>query len=128
MFADTTLNMAPTPGDDPIPVVVKKIREDNFSSEFLAKTSTYELRMRIRHSKENGPAGSHPFDRHNVELTKTVYPTAAKPLGSVNVVYLVIRMDSFSDGDDAKRLVGALFDFVHDDSNLNLANLLGWVS
>lgn len=106
MFGDTI-----TLDNDGEAVVLNLVTEGNFSSQYLKKTATEEHRVLIRHSKES-PKGSQQFDRHNVEYTRTTYPTAERPNGVVNQVYAVIRSDANSDGDLSRKMASGLADFL----------------
>lgn len=89
-----TINL--TIGGDPKSLLL--IEEGNFSSEYLLKETTQEVRFKIRHSKEKAPPGGVAMDRHNVDLTVRTYPTAEMPNGSTDNAYVVIRSNPNSDG------------------------------
>lgn len=71
--------------------VCSKINQDSFSSEYLNRISTDEIRVKIRHTKETLKSGqTYPMERHNVEFTQTVFatPTAEE---KVRQAYVVLR-------------------------------------
>lgn len=58
---------------------LSKINQDNFSAEYLYRSSTEEIRVQIRHSKESLKAGyTYPIERHNIVVTQTVFATATE--------------------------------------------------
>lgn len=67
-----------------------RINMDNYGSEYLLQEATQEFRIKIRHSKESAAKDGTQFDRHNVELTHTVYATLTDP-ARVTQEYAVIR-------------------------------------
>lgn len=101
-----------------------RINMDNFGSEYLYSGTTFELRLKIRNSKEGVKAGVTQVDRHNVELTQTVYPTTDTPQ-IVRQAYMVIR-NGFSDDKALVQDVGeALVDFMTD---AHLLDVITWQS
>jgi hypothetical protein len=101
-----------------------RINMDNYGSEYLYSGSTFELRMKIRHSKEKLVPGSAQIDRHNVELTQTVYPTADSP-AIVRQAYAVLRNGYNDDKTAASYLDQGLVDFL---SDAHLADVIAWAS
>lgn len=54
-----------------------KVNQDNYSSEYLFKDATHQVRCRIRHTKTN-PTSSRPaYDRHNFEVVETIFAAGA---------------------------------------------------
>lgn len=101
-----------------------KINLDNYGSEYLYQTTTYELRLKIRHSKETPKAGQKAFDRHNVELTQTVYATSTVPV-ITRQAYLVIRNTYDDDKTAVSYLAQALIDLITD---AHIDDVLAWQS
>lgn len=89
-------------------LVLTKITEGGYSSEYLLKESTAEFRLQIRHSKENGTANGILLDRHNVTLTRQVYPDVDNPNGIFYQAYMVIRTPRADQGIDTDHLATAL--------------------
>lgn len=101
-----------------------KINQDSYSSEYLLKEATGEYRLRVRHSKEKAVPGQVQFDRHNVELTRTIYATAT--VGQiVRQSYIVIRNPADSAVTDVQYETAALTGFL---SATNIGKLYGWES
>lgn len=53
--------------------VLKKINQDSYSSEYLLRETTGEYRMKVRHSKEGKLVRGESMERHNAELSYTLY-------------------------------------------------------
>lgn len=71
--------------------VCSKINQDAYSSEYLNRISTDEIRVKIRHSVEAlKPGQLYPIERHNVEVTQTVFATLTAP-EFVRQAYIVLR-------------------------------------
>lgn len=71
-----------------------KINQDNYGSEYYLRSATDEYRVRIRHSEEAAQKNGTKFDRHNVELTFTVFSTVVGVPDDVLQVYAVLRNPS----------------------------------
>lgn len=104
--------------------VLKKINQDNYSAEYLGRVSTDELRLRIRHTKEKAGANGNSLDRHNFELTQTVFATLTDP-EIVRQFYFVWRALPSDDAVAAQDLAEAV---VYFSDAANLAKILGWES
>jgi hypothetical protein len=127
MFDNTMSLDGMANGGDPL--VVRKINQDGYSSEYLLKEGPYETRLRIRHTRETAKAGKPQYDRHNVEITRSFYPTTDTPAYDVQM-YFVLRNTSYS-ADSAAYLgprgqadafIGLLTDATF------LGGVLGWES
>lgn len=107
------------------PVVLSKINQDNYTSEYLNKGASFETRMTIRHAKDNVKAGAQPFDRHTVVLEKFEYPSEVKPQGVRYQTILTLRTDPTGQATVSTDLGEAL---VHWATDVNLTKLFGWES
>lgn len=83
------------------------INQDNGGSEYLLREATQEFRVLIRHSKEKLQSNGIRMDRHNVDMTRTVYGVAGAP-DTVQQVYLVYRLNYRDDTADAAKIGEAL--------------------
>lgn len=102
--------------------VCSKINQDAYSSEYLNRLSTDEIRVRIRHSKEAlKPGEDYPMERHNVEFTQTVFATPTTP-EFVRQIYVVIRNKPNDTLTDVTNLCEAL-PFWLTDANLDKLNI-----
>lgn len=106
-------------------VVCSKINQDAYSSEYLKKRTSDEVRVKVRHIKETVKAGATPVDRHILTFTQFVYPTEAKPLGVTREATLTIRNDPSDTEADVTDLGEALTFWATD---ANLTKLFGWES
>lgn len=59
--------------------VLNRINQDNYGSEYYLRSSLDEYRVKIRHSKDSPNASGQVYDRHNVEVTRTVFATTTVP-------------------------------------------------
>lgn len=104
--------------------VLSKINQDSYSSEYLLRSSTDEIRARVRHSKEGAKNGKPAVDRHNVELTQTVFATVSAP-EYVRQCYVVLRTQI---GDDLALNVDVGQALAFFMTEANLVKLTGWES
>lgn len=108
---------------DETPVVLNRINQDNYATQYYYRGATEEITLNVRHSKENPTKNGFQFDRHNVELIHTVFPTDMLP-GKTRTTYSVIRNTRDDDYEAVEADVKALSDFMSD----NVDVLLTWVS
>lgn len=106
-------------------VVLNKINQDTYSSEYLKKRTDDEIRVRIKHSKDTVKAGAQAFDRHVVTFEQFSFPTVDKPLGVMRSATLTIR-NSPSDAEATVTDLGEALAFWAADTNLT--KLFGWES
>lgn len=106
------------------PKVLNKINQDSFGSEYLLRESTQEFRMRIRHSKV-APKGLVPgMDRHNAELSQTIFGSDGAP-DEVKTTYIVIQEQPRTQD---KTLSLALYSWLSASSGATVDKLLTWQS
>jgi len=121
-FGDTlTITPDGTGGTD---VVLARINNDAYTTEYFKPGTVSNYRVRIRHSKETVKAGSVPYERHNVEFTEEVFAVGAVP-AFTRQVYAVIRHKTGDTEADVTNLGEALSLFL---SDTNLIKLFGWQS
>jgi len=68
-------------------ITLGKMNQDGYSSEYMFRDTTKEIRMKIRHSKESmKPGQAYQIERHNCLLSVTVYatPTVAEQFSEVS--------------------------------------------
>lgn len=101
-----------------------KINQDGYSSEYYLRETLQEFRMKIRHSKDRPAADGVQVDRHNVELTQTVYATSTTP-EIIRRSYTVITNRFNDDSTAVGYLQGALNGFL---TSANVAKFANWES
>lgn len=102
-----------------------RINMDNYGSHYRLVTSTMKLDLKIRHSSEK-PKGGVAFDRHNVDVTQTIFSGDPDIADTVVQSYVVLRNPSDDVGDDMPDLASALSALLV--SGTVLADLVGWQS
>jgi hypothetical protein len=103
---------------------LNRINQDGYGSEYLLREATQEFRAKVRHSKEGVQADGTQFDRHNVELTQTVYATDTTPK-ITRVVYTVLRCTYDDDGTEVGYLGVGLSDLLVAST---FDDLVAWIS
>jgi hypothetical protein len=116
-----TLTLPQAGGDK----VLVKINQDQYSSEYLLRSSTDEYRARIRHTKV-GPTAQRNYtaDRHNFEVVQTIFEAAGVPQYE-RKFYFVIETKP---GDVATNLADAVADLMILSTDAFLVSLAGWES
>lgn len=109
---------------DGVAVSLRRINQDVYSSEYRFRDATRQVNVRIRHSEAGGQNGSEKRDRHNIELTETIFATAT--VAQIDrKAYLVVEQ---AKNDPTVMLPNALCNKLTETSNALLTSLLGWES
>lgn len=115
----------------PISVVIggttwslNKINNDAYGSEYFGSGADSEVTMKIRHTREKALADGTSYDRHNVEIRETVYPTDTSPQLERHC-YVVLRNKRNDDKTAVVDTWEGLVDFLTD---AHLADLAAWVN
>jgi len=107
-----------------VATTLNKINQDGYASEYFLRTSVHEITMCIRHSKTKAAAGKPSNDRHNVELTQTIFATPTT-VERKRKVYVVIEQTP----DDTAILLGqALAIWLEQPAWANALGLMQWQS
>lgn len=102
-----------------------RIRQDQYSSEYMLRTALDEYRMNIRNtSRSDGKRGVN-IDRHNVEIIHTVFPVSPSTTAVVRKVYAVIENQQGDTLTDPAKLAVGLFAFL---TEANITKLLNFES
>jgi hypothetical protein len=104
--------------------VLNKINQDNYTSEYYLRNATEDFRVRVRHSNESVRAGQPAYERHQIDLIRTVFATSTLP-ERVYQTYTVIRLQKGSDPDAAELLTSALCSL---ESAAFIDKVVGWQS
>jgi hypothetical protein len=90
-----------------------RINQDRYSSEYMFRSATEEFRMRVRNSSRPLKAkGGIRVDRHNVELTHTVFPVAPATRSFTRFAYVVFENEEGDTLLDPSYIVTALAGFL----------------
>lgn len=123
MFSDTlTITIAGSPK------ALNRIRQDNYSSEYLLRTTTDEYRIFIRNTSSADKKRGVQQDVHNVELRHTIFPVAPATLSTVRIAYFVLKSQQ---GDTLSASVdeaAGLFAWATASTNLSLTKLMNFES
>jgi hypothetical protein len=104
------------------PVVLTKINQDSYASEYLYRDSDEEFTARIRHTKVS--KGGVSYDRHNFELRHKVFATSSA--AEINrLTYFVIEQFA---NDMTIDLPMGCFSFAVATSGSFLTSLSKWES
>lgn len=102
-----------------------RINQDNFGSEYYLRETTQDFRVKIRHSVESPQKDGTSFERHNVELTQTVFSTTLGVPDVVMQVYLVVR-NRKTDTAASVALLGTALSAFADSTHYQ--DLVNWVN
>lgn len=103
-----------------------RINMDNYQTHYrLVNAGTDQLDLKIRHSSEGVKNGVN-YDRHNVDLTWTVFSGDPDVANTVYQAYVVLRNPTSEVGNELPYLGNALSALLA--SGTVLADLVGWQS
>lgn len=119
-FGSTSITI--TIGETPKTLV--RIDNPKFGAQYYLRESTEEFTLNVRHSQESPQKNGIQFDRHNVELIRTVFATDTKP-AVTHTSYIVIRNSRDDDYEDVEDDFLALTALTNSAA---VKQLLGWVS
>lgn len=109
---------------DPVPLVLSKINQDQYSSEYRLKESDREHVVLIRHAKEKNKLKGKDVERHNVTYTQNIFPTELAPQGETIQSSAVIRNAPDMPNASVEIVGNAVAFFVND----NIGALVNWES
>lgn len=109
---------------DPVEIILKKVNQDGYSSEYRLKDTDREHVVLIRHTKETSRTKGNAVDRHNVSYTQNLFPTDLQPLGETRQAYAVIRVNPAVPNADNEPVVSAVMAFTM----ANAEAILDWES
>jgi hypothetical protein len=89
-----------------------RINQDRYSSEYLHRTATEEYRMIVRNNTRTDRARAVKVDRHNVELTHTVFPVAPSTRSYIRKTYVVIENEQGDTLTDPQYVASGLFAYL----------------
>jgi len=105
-----------------------RINQDQYSSEYLLRTTTNEFRLKIRNSSYLDKTRKVMIDRHNVEFTETVFPVAPAVLSTVRKTYIVMENQQGDTLADPTYDAAALFAWLTASTNANITKLMNFES
>lgn len=101
-----------------------KINTDNYGSEYYLREATQEFRAKVRHSTESTRKDGVTIERHNVELTRTVFSTTPGVPDVVQQAYLVFRNHRNDSVADAAEIGASLTALINEAAFNDLGNWL----
>lgn len=78
---------------------LNKINQDGYGSEYLLRETLQEIRAKVRHSTTKPDANGVAYDRHNFEVTITVFATDTVPEYHDKFYFVMERKASQTDVD-----------------------------
>lgn len=118
MFSDTitiTVNA--------VAIVLNRINQDGYSSEYLKKEATQEYRLKLRNTSfTDKNRGGKKIDRHNVEFVQTVYPVSPATLSTVRKAYAVFENESTDDLVSPAKFTAGMLAFLTEANITKLIN------
>jgi hypothetical protein len=102
-----------------------RINQDSYGSEYYLRETTQDFRVKIRHSRETAGKNGVVIERHNVELTQTIFATVAGTPDEVIQTYAVLRNAKTTTSANLAKLGDAMSDFLDNTHYQDLAN---WVN
>jgi len=89
-----------------------RVNQDQYSSEYRLRSATEEHRLFIRNSSYLDKKRGVMIDRHNFELTWTVFPVAPATLSTIRKTYAVVENQVGDTLTDPMKTAAGLFAFL----------------
>lgn len=105
-------------------VVVNKINQGDYSSEYVHLAPTEEYRVRVRHTKTGKSATRASYDRHAFDVTHTIYADGDVPESHIKFYFVIECLP----GEASIVLADGVCDLAIASSGAVLTKLLGWES
>lgn len=119
MFADpavVTINA--------VPKNLVRINQDRYSSEYLLRSATDEIRLNTRNTTRTDKKTGLVYDRHNAEIIQTVFPVLPATTGFVRKAYVVIENQVGDTLTDPTNVAAGLLAFLTASSNANITKMM----
>lgn len=105
-------------------ITLVKINQDAYSSEYLFRDATSQYRAKIRHSTTSPRNGRPAYDRHNCEVTQTIFASGDVAEYERKFYFVIEHLPS----DTSFALADAVCDLAIATSDAFLTSLMGWES
>lgn len=105
-----------------------RINQDAYSSEYLLRTATDEFRLKVRNQTYAPKGKTVLIDRHNIDLTHTIFPVAPSTVSTVRKCYVVIENQQGDTLVDPVLEAIGLLSFLTASSGANLTKMLNFES
>jgi len=105
-----------------------RINQDQYSSEYLLRSSTDEFRLTIRNTSYLDKKRNVMIDRHNVEFVHTVFPVSPATLSTIRKAYTVIENQQGDTLTDPTYVASAMFAWLTASTNANITKLMNFES
>lgn len=125
MFSDT-ITFTDIHGTDDY--VLNRIRQDNYSSEYLLITDTRQVRLQIRNTSFYDKKRAVQMDQHNVELVEEVFPTAPATLSILRKAFFTFQVQKGDVLATSKEVAIALAAWLTASSGANLTKMVNFES
>lgn len=97
-----------------------RINQDQYSSEYLLRSATDEIRLTIRNTTYTDKKRARLIDRHNFEIMQTVFPVAPATVSTRRKTYVVVENDQGDTLVDPTKVAVGLLAFLT-ESNITKA-------
>ncbi|DAD51781.1 coat protein [ssRNA phage Gerhypos.1_27] len=105
-----------------------RINQDGYSSEYLLRQSTYDMRLTIKNISYTDKKSGVVYDRHTVQLTETTYAVAPATRNVVRKSYLVFEVAQGDTVASAVEVALGLANFCAASTGANLLKMANFES
>lgn len=107
---------------------LQRINQDGYSSEYLLRTATEEFRLKVRNSPRMDKSRNVTIDRHNIDLTHTVFPVSPSLLSTIRKTYVVVENQQGDTLTDPVLVASGLLAYLTASTNANLTKMMNYES
>lgn len=106
-------------------ISMNRINQDSYGSEYYFRSTTEDFRVKIRHQTEKVGLDGVVMERHNVELTHTVFSVTPGVADTVEQIYFVLRNPKSRAAATVAKLGDMLTAFA---TNTHYQDLVAWTN
>lgn len=105
-----------------------RVKQDGYNSEYRLVSATDQYVLNIRNSTYLDKKRGVSINRHNVDLTQTIFPVAPATLSTVRHCYVVVENQQGDTLTDPVNFASGLLTFLTATSGANLTKLMNFES
>lgn len=120
MFSDT---IALTDVHGTTDYTLVKVNQDKYSSEYRITTDLNRIVLKIRNTVRFDKASLKSFDRHNVEITETIFPVAPSTTSIERKAYFTFEVQQGDVIADNVELGSVLCEWLTASSSANMGKM-----
>lgn len=105
-----------------------RVKQDGYSAEYRLVSTTDQIVLNVRNTSYLDKKRGVTMNRHNLDLTQTVFPVAPATLSTIRHAYVVIENQQGDTLTDPNNFATGLLTFLSASSGANITKVLNFES